>query len=38
MNAVVIPDVESGDPTRYVSRVAKLIAVYDQPHFRTKQI
>jgi hypothetical protein len=27
MNAVVTPDVESDDPTRYISRVAKLITV-----------
>jgi hypothetical protein len=28
MNAVVIPDVESDDPTRYISCGAKLIPVY----------
>jgi hypothetical protein len=28
MNAVVIPDVELDDPTRFISRVAKLIPAY----------
>ena len=28
MNAVVISDVESDDPTRHISRVAKLIREY----------
>lgn len=28
MNAVVNPDVDSGDPTRYIAHVGKPIAIY----------
>ena len=36
MNAVVIPDVRSGDPTRYISRVAKLIPIHQMYTLRDR--